>query len=102
MKSFRLTLVSDATNEYPDNKNSTFKVRLPVPLNLVDNNWHASLWSVSVPDEGHRAAVIDNKDTQILKFSYTLTKRYKDGAEWKVMFEEKKKEEISYLKESHE
>ena len=50
MKSFRLTLISDPTEEHPKNKNNNFKVRLPVRLNLEGNNWQASLWSVSVPD----------------------------------------------------
>ena len=55
MKSFRLTLISDPTEEHPKNKN---KVPLPVRLNLEGNNWQASLWSVSVPDVGHSSEVI--------------------------------------------
>ena len=34
MKEFRITLISDPTDEYPHNKNNNFKVRLPVRLNL--------------------------------------------------------------------
>ena len=30
----RLTLISDATNEFPKNANNTFKVRLPERLSL--------------------------------------------------------------------
>ena len=52
MKSFRLTLISDPTDEHPQNQNNNFKVRLPTRLHL-DNTWQASLWSVSVPDVGH-------------------------------------------------
>ena len=33
MKKFRITLISDPTDEYPHNKNNSFKVRLPVRLN---------------------------------------------------------------------
>ena len=42
MKEFRITLISDPTDEYPHNKNNNFKVRLPVRLNLEDNQWQAS------------------------------------------------------------
>ena len=71
MKSFRLTLISDPTEEHPKNKNNNFKVRLPVRLNLEGNNWQASLWSVSVPDVGHSSAVIhSNSDTKILNYRW--------------------------------
>ena len=42
MKEFRITLIGDPTDEYPHNKNNNFKVRLPVRLNLEDNQWQAS------------------------------------------------------------
>ena len=87
MKSFRITLISDATKEYPENQNNNFKVRLPVRLNLEGNNWQASLWSLSVPDVGHSSSVIaSDEDTDILKFSYTLSKRYKESSVWKIKF----------------
>ena len=90
MKSFRLTLISDATKEYPENQNNSFKVRLPVRLNLEGNNWQASLWSMSVPDEGHSYSVIESdEDTEILKFSYTLSLRWKDSSDWKITFKSK-------------
>ena len=90
MKSFRLTLISDPTEEYPQNKNNNFKVRLPVRLNLEGNNWQTSLWSMSVPDVGHSSSVIHSDgDTQILKFRYTLSKRYKENSDWKINFEHK-------------
>ena len=64
MKDFRLTLISDPTDEHPQNKTNSFKVRLPVRLNLEGNTWQASLWSLSVPDVGHSSAVIhSNSDT---------------------------------------
>ena len=87
MKSFRLTLISDATKEYPENQNNNFKIRLPVRLNLEGNNWQASLWSVSVPDVGHSSSVIQSDgDTEIVKFRYTLCKRYKENSDWKINF----------------
>ena len=92
MKSFRLTLISDKTKEYPHNQNNSFKVRLPVRLNLEGNNWQASLWSMSVPDVGHLSSVFTTEeDREIFKFSYTLSKRYKEGSEWKIQFLSKEK-----------
>ena len=58
MKEFRITLISDPTDEYPHNKNNNVKVRLPVRLNLEGNQWQASLWSMSVADVGHSPADI--------------------------------------------
>ena len=92
MKTFRVTLISDPTNEYPQNQNNNFKVRLPEPLVLEDHNWQASLWSVSVPDAGHSSSVIDNdKDTKLLNYRYTLTKRHAVSSNWFVSFESKDK-----------
>ena len=91
MKSFRLTLISDPTDEHPQNRNNDFKVRLPTRLHL-DNTWQASLWSVSVPDVGHSSAVIhSNSDTKILSYRYTLTKRHAVSSDWFINFESKDK-----------
>ena len=51
MDDLRLTVVSDATQEFPNNQNNRFKVRLPRPLVLPEGPWAMSLWSLSVPDE---------------------------------------------------
>ena len=51
MEELRLTVVSDATLEFPNNRNNHFKVRLPRPLDLSEEPWSMSLWSLSVPDE---------------------------------------------------
>lgn len=53
MEEFRITLISDPTKEFPDNQNNKFKVRLPSLIDLPGDTWKASLWSLSVPDEGH-------------------------------------------------
>ena len=50
MEDLRLTVVSDATLEFPNNRNNHFKVRLPRPLDLSEEPWAMSLWSMSVPD----------------------------------------------------
>ena len=54
----RLTLISDPTNKFPKNANNSFKVRLPECLTLPGDQWHASLLSMSVPDEGQTIGVI--------------------------------------------
>ena len=93
MKDFRLTLITDPTDEHPQNKNNSFKVLLPVRLNLEGNTWQASLWSVSVPDVGHSSAVIhSNSDTKLLKYRYTLTKRYALSSDWNISLESKDKD----------
>ena len=51
MEELRLTVVSDPTQEFPNNRNNHFKVRLPRPLTLPEEPWAMSLWSMSVPDE---------------------------------------------------
>ena len=51
MLSHRITFISDPTQEFPNNRNNHFKVRLPRPLTLPDGPWSMSLWSMSVPDE---------------------------------------------------
>ena len=92
MKSFRLTLISDPTDEHPQNQNNNFKVRLPTRLNLEGNTWQASLWSVSVPDVGHSSAAIhSNSNTNILNYRYTLTKRYARVGVWSIEFAPKDK-----------
>ena len=77
MNKFRITLISDPTDEFPNNQNNNFKVRLPTMLNLVGNTLQPSLWSLSVADEGHSSTVINtNKDATLLRYRYTFTKRY--------------------------
>ena len=92
MKEFRTTLISDPTDEYTQNKNNNFKVRLPVRLNLEGNTWQASLWSLSVAD-GHKFAVINsNSDATLLKYRYTLSKRYQGSSnDWLIGFQAKDK-----------
>ena len=93
MKDFHLTLITDPTDEHPQNKNNSFKVLLLVRLNLEGNTWQASLWSVSVPDVGHSSAVIhSNSDTKLLKYRYTLTKRYALSSDWNISLESKDKD----------
>ena len=46
----RIVLVSDPTKEFPTNTTSSFKVRLPVPLELKGEGWKVGLASISTPD----------------------------------------------------
>ena len=68
----RFTFISDPTQEYPDNTNFKFKVRLPLPLQL-DGSWEASLWSLSVPDrELENKIVFQDTSQVILDFKFTI------------------------------
>ena len=92
MNEFRITLISYPTDEFPNNKNNNFKVRLPTILNLSGDTWQASLWSVSVADEGHSLTVLSsNQDICLIK--YTFTQRYQAADNsWLVDFKAKDKE----------
>ena len=73
----RLTLISDPTDEFPNNANNSFKVRLPERLSLPGTGWHASLMSLTVPDQGQSNAIIAaDPHTKVIKFkmSYVVRK----------------------------
>ena len=74
----RITLISDLTNEFPKNANNSFKVQLPQRLTLRGDRWHASLLSMSVPDQGQSNGVIaTDPRTNVVTFSVTyLTRKY--------------------------
>ena len=76
----RLTLVSDPTNEFPNNANNSFKVRLPERLSLPGTGWHAALLSLTVPDQGQSNAVIAaDPHTEVVTFGVTyLTRKWTD------------------------
>ena len=67
----RLTLISDPTNEFPNNANNSFKVRLPERLSLPGEGWHASLLSLTVPDQGQSNAIIAaDPHTKVVRYKY--------------------------------
>ena len=78
----RLTLISDPTDEFPKNANNSFKVRLPERLSLPGEGWHASLMSLTVPDQGQSNAVIAaDPHTKVVKFKYPqLIHKYQLGS----------------------
>ena len=87
----RLTLISDPTNEFPNNANNSFKVRLPERLSLPGEGWHASLMSLTVPDQGQSNAVIaTDPHTKVVKISVTfLTRKWVQGEYKRVEFKTK-------------
>ena len=101
----RLTLISDPTNEFPKNANNSFKVQLPERLTLPGEGWHASLMSLTVPDQGQSNAVIaTDPHTKVVTFSVTYsTRKFSNGAYRRVSFKTKechvKLEEIMSAKQ---
>jgi len=68
----RYTFISDATDEFTNNKNNSFKVRLPSQLHLPRDNWYASLWSVSVPDASlANDMVFSDQNVGVVEMSFT-------------------------------
>ena len=82
----RLTFISDPTDEFPKNANNSFKVRLPERLTLPGEGWHASLMSLTVPDEGQSNAVIaTDPHTQVVRFKYPqFIRKYQLGSHRRV------------------
>ena len=102
----RLTLISDPTDEFPNNANNSFKVRLPERLSLPGAGWHASLLSLTVPDQGQSNAVIaTDPHTKVVKISLTfLTRKWVTGSYKQVEIKKKdygvELEEIMSAKQS--
>ena len=46
----RLTLISDPTDEFPNNTNTRFKMRIPNGLRLEGNGWQVALLSLTLPN----------------------------------------------------
>ena len=46
----RLTLISDATDEFPNNTNNSYRVRIPDGLRLDGSGWHIALLSLTLPN----------------------------------------------------
>ena len=76
----RLTLISDPTDEFPNNANNSFKVRLPERLVLPGEGWHASLMSLTVPDQGQSNAIIAaDPHTKVVRYTYPqMTRKWTD------------------------
>ena len=46
----RMSLISDKTDEFPNNANNSFKVRIPNGLRLEGTGWHVALLSLTLPN----------------------------------------------------
>ena len=72
----RLTLISDPTDEFPNNANNSFKVRLPERMVLPGEGWHASLMSLTVPDQGQSNAVVaTDPHTKVIRYKHPIMTR---------------------------
>ena len=72
----RLTLISDPTDEFPNNANNSFKVRLPERMVLPGAGWHASLMSLTVPDQGQSNAIIAaDPHTKVIRYEHPIMTR---------------------------
>ena len=76
MNEFRITLISDPTEEFPKNQNNSFKVRLATLFQLPGEIWKASVRGFSVFDQGQSSQIISpNAETELVGCHYTLTQR---------------------------
>ena len=72
----RLTLISDPTDEFPNNANNSFKVRLPERMVLPGEGWHAALLSLTVPDQGQSNAVMaGDPHTKVIRYKHPISTR---------------------------
>ena len=77
MATKRLTLISDATNEFPDNKNNSFRMRIPNGLRLQGPGWYVALLSLTLPNRTlHRFAKGHGNTIARLKWSAFAFKAY--------------------------
>ena len=68
----RVTLVRDATDEFPQNTNNSFKVRIPGRLSLPGPGWKVPLLSLTIPNGTHSVSGFDSSILQEL-IRYTFT-----------------------------
>ena len=66
----RLTLISDATNEFPNNKNNSFRMRIPNGLHLQGEGWHVALLSLTLPNRTTHQFATGHGNT-IIRFQWT-------------------------------
>ena len=69
----RIMLVSDATTEFPHNKNNSFKVRIPDGLRLEGKGWYVSLLSLTLPNsDSHSDPFVTGHDKTVAKAFWQL------------------------------
>lgn len=69
----RLTLISDPTDEFAQNKNNSFKMRIPNGLRLEGKGWHVALLSLTLPNsDGQTNPLISGHDKTIAKSFWSM------------------------------
>ena len=68
---FYLTLPSNSSlDEFPNNSNSSFKVRLPKPMRLEGGGWKVALSNLSIPDPKNKLPDWLDNDTPLIYTSW--------------------------------
>ena len=69
----RLTLISDPTDEFSQNTNNSFKVRIPDGLRLEGKGWHVALLSLTLPNsDGQSNPLISGHGQTIAKAFWSM------------------------------
>ena len=69
----RITLVSDPTDEFPQNHNNSFKVRIPDRLRLEGSGWHVALRSLTLPNSDSEShPFVTGHDKTVVKAFWRL------------------------------
>ena len=69
----RLTLISDPTDEFPKNTNSSFKMRIPNGLRLEGKGWQVALLSLSLPNsDSDITPFAKGGDNMIVEAGYSM------------------------------
>ena len=69
----RLTLISDPTDEFSQNTNNSFKVRIPDGLRLEGKGWHVALLSLTLPNsDGQSNPLITGHDQTVAKAFWSM------------------------------
>ena len=69
----RITLISDPTDEFPNNTNNSFRTRIPNGLRLEGSGWHVALLSLTLPNSTGKDNPFNmNAKKQILRVGYTM------------------------------
>ena len=69
----RLTLISDPTDEFSQNTNNSFKVRIPDGLRLEGKGWHVALLSLTLPNsDGQSNPLITGHGQTVAKAFWSM------------------------------
>ena len=69
----RLTLISDPTDEFPQNNNNSFKVRIPDGLRLEGKGWYVALLSLTLPNSDSQSGSLHfGHNTLVVRMEYQV------------------------------